>query len=189
MAKKILVIVAHPDDETIWMGGLLLRNKSWDKKIITLCRKNDSDRAPKFKKVCRILNASCSMSTLEDTKLYPLEIEKIISRIKKLLKNKDYDYIFTHGNNGEYGHIRHTEVHRAVNKMIANKELNCKKVFYFSYQKQDKNCNINSNADIIIKLNSREFNMKQYLIKKIYGFSKDSFEVKSSHNKEAFDTR
>ena len=27
---RALVIVAHPDDELIWMGGYILKNKEWD---------------------------------------------------------------------------------------------------------------------------------------------------------------
>ena len=58
MRKKVLVAVAHPDDETIWMGNMLLKNMdNWDTTIISLCRKDDPDRAPKFGKVCEIYKA------------------------------------------------------------------------------------------------------------------------------------
>ncbi|KPK81130.1 MAG: hypothetical protein AMS27_15700 [Bacteroides sp. SM23_62_1] len=51
------VIVAHPDDETLWAGGTVLAHPLWDWYIITLCRKSDPDRAPKFYRVLEILGA------------------------------------------------------------------------------------------------------------------------------------
>ena len=38
----------------------------WNWTIISLCRKDDKDRAPKFRKVCKKLGAKCTMSDLED---------------------------------------------------------------------------------------------------------------------------
>ena len=39
----ILVVSAHPDDETLWAGGLLLSHPEWEPFIVTLCR--DARRA------------------------------------------------------------------------------------------------------------------------------------------------
>src|SRR3989344_1352789 len=116
--KEALCIVAHPDDETIWMGGTILKNKDFNWTIISLCRKDDPDRAPKFKKACEFYKAN--------------------------------SLIFTHGENGEYGHLRHKEIHKAVKKMIKSKELKAKQMYYFSYK--NKNSKIpypNPSSDLI----------------------------------------
>ena len=54
---QVAVIVAHPDDETLWTGGLLLSHPEWSPFIVTLCRGEDSDRAPKFFKAMECLGA------------------------------------------------------------------------------------------------------------------------------------
>ncbi|MBU2639981.1 MAG: PIG-L family deacetylase [Nanoarchaeota archaeon] len=184
---KSLVIVAHPDDELIWMGGFILKNKDWNFDVITLCRKDDLDRAPRFQKVCKELNVNrCSMSDLEDEALTNVREKDIVDRIKQMLKNNDYDYVFTHGLNGEYGHKRHKEIYKAVKNMVKRKELICKKIFYFSYKKNGSSCYINSNADKFIRLDNGTFSKKKSLIKETYGFPEGGFEEKSCLNKEAF---
>jgi hypothetical protein len=187
--KEILVIVAHPDDETIWMGGTLLKSKD-NKTIIALCRKNDTDRFPRFEKACKILNSKAYISDLDDAEegyYKELSVQDIIKRILPFTKDKKYDYLYTHGENGEYKHIRHMEVHNAVNEMLKQKLLSPEKVFFFSYTKIDKTCNINSNADKLIKLEEPYFKMKKQLIKDNYGFQEGSFEYESSGDAEAFD--
>ncbi len=190
MKKNVLVIVAHPDDEIIWIGGTLIRHqKNWDITIISLCRINDRDRAPKFKKVCKMLGAKCFLSNLEDKKLMPIDKQKIKKRILKLA-DKNYDYIFTHGKNGEYGHIRHKEIHVAVKEILRDNLIKSKKVFFFSYKKRKNNYQgyavCNSNASKFIKLNHYERLTKKHLIKDIYGYLNGGFEEKSSGKKESF---
>ena len=52
--KNVALIVAHPDDETLWAGGTILSHPSWKWFIVCLCRKSDKKRATKFYKVLQV---------------------------------------------------------------------------------------------------------------------------------------
>jgi len=189
--KTGLVIVAHPDDETIWMAGMILNSKNIDWTIFSLCRKDDPDRAPKFKKVCDYYRARGIISDLEDEEIMDIKesLPEIEKRIKKELRTDKFDYIFTHGLNGEYGHIRHIGIHKIVKKLVQEKKLFCHHLFFFAYKLNSQKRIINypdKSVDLIFNLTSEELKTKKNIIKKIYGFSQKSFESRSCLKKETF---
>ena len=65
-SKKVALIVAHPDDETLWAGGTILSHPGWECYIVCLCRGNDADRAPKFKEALKELRSEGIMGDLDD---------------------------------------------------------------------------------------------------------------------------
>lgn len=65
-ARNAACIVAHPDDETLWAGGTILMHPAIKWTIISLCRKSDPDRAPKFFRVVKEYNAVGIMGGLDD---------------------------------------------------------------------------------------------------------------------------
>lgn len=167
--KEALVIVAHPDDETLWMGGTILKNKDWNWTIFSLCRRTDKDRYPKFLKVCKIYNAKPIISNLNDSDGKPQNIRNIIKKIENNLKQKQFDFIFTHNEDGEYGHIRHKEVNKAVKQLIKDKKISCKALYLFSYNNEKFNKQLVL-SDLLL-------NQKKKIITEVYGFKKHTPEA------------
>lgn len=187
---KALIIVAHPDDETIWMGGTIKGHKNIAWTIFSLCRESDPDRMPKFLNVSRFYNAQGIICDLEDEGIMqiPESVPNIKNIIRKKLTEKNFDYIFTHGRHGDYGHPRHIGVHRAVKDMIKDKELSTGQHFYFAYM-MDKDRGIaipNPKHDFFLKLSGKEFQTKRNIVKRMYGFKQNSFENRSCSKLETF---
>jgi len=184
------VIAAHPDDETLWCGGLMLMHPDVKWTVITLCRKSDPDRSPKFHKTMKAFGARGIMGDLDDgPDQIPLDEQDVQDAIMKLLGADKFDLILTHSTSGEYTrHLRHEEAAKAVLKLWDSGRLQTDQIWAFAYEDGDKRylprpC---LNADLTIKLSDNIWQQKFKIITQIYGFSEDSFEARTTPKQEAF---
>ena len=188
--KNCAVIVAHPDDETLWTGGNILMHPEINWTILTLCRMSDPDRAPKFRKAMKVLRARGIMGDLDDgPEQIPLDCHEVQCAITELLPSNSFDLLITHGHGGEYTrHRRHEEVGKAVMALWKNEKLFAKEIWRFAYEDGDGLYlpKAVQGADLQIRLSNEIWQKKYYIITKIYGFVPDSFEAKTAPKKEAF---
>lgn len=188
--KRCLVIVAHPDDETLWAGGTILMHPESEWTVISLCRKSDPDRAPRFYRVMERLHASGVMGDLDDgPEQTPLETRTVKSAILDLLPSDSFDVVFTHGLHGEYTrHRRHEETAKAVKALWKGKELYAKEMWMFAYEDGNGQYPPRAieDADIKINLPDEIWHKKYNIITDVYGFNPNSFEAKTTPKEEAF---
>ena len=188
--KNAAVVVAHPDDETLWTGGTILMLPEVQWTILTLCRKSDADRSPKFYKAMKILRAKGIMGDLEDgPEQIPLDCNEAQCAIIKLLPCFSFDLIITNGPKGEYTrHRRHEETGKAVTALWENGKLSAREIWRFAYEDGDGKYlpKAVQDADLKIKLPNKVWQKKYDIITKIYGFGPDSFEAKTTPQKESF---
>jgi len=184
------VIVAHPDDETLWAGGVILMHPEIQWTILTLCRMSDPDRALKFRKAMKTLKAKGIMGDLDDgPEQIPLDCHEVKYAITELLPSNNFDLLITHGHGGEYTrHRRHEEVGKAVMALWENERLFAKEIWRFAYEDGDGRYlpKATQGADLKIRLSNEIWQKKHDIITKIYGFVPDSFEAKTTPKQEAF---
>jgi pentatricopeptide repeat protein len=189
-SKSVAIIVAHPDDETLWVGGTILNHPSWNCFIVCLCRKNDIERATKFFKTLQIFGAEGIMGDLDDGQdQNPLDESELEQTILKLLPSIHFDLIITHNPNGEYTkHLRHEETGKSVIKLWQTGKILTNELWTFAYEDGDKKYYPKpmKTATVFFKLSEDIWLKKYKIITEIYGFEKTSFEAKTTPKAESF---
>jgi LmbE family N-acetylglucosaminyl deacetylase len=187
---RAAVVVAHPDDETLWCGGYILAHPDFDWRIGTLCRASDPNRAPKFRRVLEQLGAVGEMADLDDEPdQVPLPIEQIQETIAGLLAGNSYSLILTHGPKGEYTrHRRHEECCRSVVELWRSGSIDTERLWLFAYEDGGRAYlpRVRGDADRRDVLASDLWLEKRRLITDVYGYGADSWEAKTTPREEGF---
>jgi len=188
--KTVAVIVAHPDDETLWAGGTILSHPSWNCFIVCLCRADDLDRSPKFYEALKILSAEGIIGNMDDgpeqEPLAEIEVERVVL---DLLPKRHYDLVITHNPTGEYTrHLRHEETSKAVLSLWQDGKISATELWTFAYEDGNKEYLPRpvENANIYKTLSKHIWMRKYSIITQIYGFSPDSWEAETAPKQEAF---
>jgi LmbE family N-acetylglucosaminyl deacetylase len=140
MTLTILSFFAHPDDETLFIGGTLsypaqrgaqvhylsaTRGEGGETGDPPLCTREELGKVRERELECaaRALGgASVSFLGYKDPligpedELYPFaeDEEDVVRKLVGVLEKLDPDVVITHGSGGEYGHPAHVLAHRAM---------------------------------------------------------------------------
>jgi LmbE family N-acetylglucosaminyl deacetylase len=189
-AKKVAIIVAHPDDETLWAGGTVLSHPSWKCFIVCLCRGSDTERSPRFARALEVLRSEGIMGDLDDSPdQKPLEEKEIQQTILDLLPVQYFDLVISHHPAGEYTrHIRHEETGMAVINLWHSGKISAGEFWAFAYEDGNKNYLPRpiDTAGIYYELSKRIWRRKYSIITETYGFKPGSFEANTTPRAESF---
>lgn len=107
-----LMIVAHPDDETIF-GGAELAQHGLDYKVICLTNNSNPTRKKEFNKVMEFFKVrSWEMWDWKDS-LDSFDSLNV-KNLERIVNSRQWDKIVTHNPIGEYGHPQHKIIFEAV---------------------------------------------------------------------------
>jgi len=187
---RAAVVVAHPDDETLWCGGYILTHPEFLWRIVTLCRAGDADRASKFRRLLQRLGAEGEMADLDDgPDQAPLAVEQVRETIARLLAGASYNLILTHGPKGEYTrHRRHAECCRSVVELWRSGGINTRRLWLFAYEDGGRAYlpRVRDDADRRDLLADNVWLEKRRLITDLYGFGPASWEARTTPREEGF---
>lgn len=189
-SRAVAVIVAHPDDETLWAGGTILCQPLWNWFIVSLCRGSDKDRAPKFLKTLQLLGANGIMGDLDDgPEQNPLDEDELDQSILRLLPADHFDLIISHSPYGEYTrHLRHEETGKAVIRLWHSGKLSANELWAFAYEDGGKKYYPRSikAATVCYTIPEPVWLKKYMIITETYGFGKTSFEAETTPRSESY---
>lgn len=159
-AKKVM-IVAHPDDESLWGGNGLYHEKYL---VVCLTCGVVDYRVQEFKNVMNVLGDDYLMLSYPDLVKgvksdWKDQWNDINKDINKILSLKDWENVVTHNPEGEYGHIHHKYTSSIVTSHAKKDRL----LYFGKYYLGEI-----PNADELYYLSDEEFKFKTESVLPLY---------------------
>lgn len=157
-----LMIVAHPDDETIWGGAHIIDD---DYLVVCVTCGQKRNRVREFKQVMKFSKNKYLMLGYPDKKRgirsdWIDHIENIQSDLQSVIDYKKWDLVVTHNPDGEYGH----EHHKMISRIVTNNYSSTQKLYYFGkYYKPNQ---IKEIKNDLIKIDDKLIEKKYQMINK-----------------------
>jgi len=134
--EKNLMIVAHPDDETIWGGGHLIKD---DYYVVCITCGNVSYRNLEFQTVMEKTNdeyiflyyPDLTNGHIDSWEYYYDDIKESLNQI---INSRNWNSIVTHNPEGEYGHIHHQMTSSIVTDLTSKEKLYYFGKYYYDYE-------------------------------------------------------
>lgn len=135
-----IVIVAHPDDETLWAGSYITKEK-----CLVLCITNGDNliRRNEFFDVMEVTDNYGIMLNYPDNpkkvkSTWKNEKKDILNDIQYLINYKSWKRIITHNPEGEYGHIQHRFTSMLVTNVCVKNGIENRLFYFEKYMNKNK---------------------------------------------------
>ena len=153
---KNVMIVSHPDDETLWGGAHLIRDKYF---VVCLTNGYNVKRANDFRELLAFTNNSGIILNYPDLQdnikdNWSGVRNGILKDLSTIINYKHWNKIVTHGPEGTTGHIHHKKTSEYVTKIV--KHFN-KYNYLFYFGKFYKN---NTIPHYLQRINNKELELK-----------------------------
>jgi len=163
------MIVAHPDDELIFGGKELLKEKGWKVICITNGTQksnnifsfksniNTNTRSDEFIMVMNKLNYAYEIWDFEDN-YFNNNWNKLllVQQLLNVFYGRNYKKIVTHNLNGEYGHKQHKKISEIIHKLKPNN------LYVFDFKETEINPYIDELNELLYLYKSQKQIIQKY---------------------------
>ncbi|CAG7646618.1 hypothetical protein PAESOLCIP111_05204 [Paenibacillus solanacearum] len=118
MSYNKIMIVAHPDDETIFGGTQLIEEKGW--LVICVTNGDNRKRRKEFEKVMKEVHAEYEMWNYKDQWNGKFDRSRLTADLAEVLARNPVEKVVTHNLDGEYGHTQHIVLSKLLHDMVDN---------------------------------------------------------------------
>lgn len=120
-APSKLMIVAHPDDESLFAGEALTSTRGW--LVVCVTHASNLERRREFTSAMSSIRVDYTMLDHADDLRNGRFNGRLVEQLSALLAEYSYDLVVTHNAAGEYGHPQHRALHRIVRQLVADRPL------------------------------------------------------------------
>lgn len=168
--KKILLIVAHPDDETLWFYQSIQKLKT-NNVIVVFCltQTGETRRGKELEALGKRIGITIIFGNCEDTGFDKLlNTKEVENAFLQAFSMGQYDFAITHPpHGGEKPHPHHLQLHRIVKRICVNTSMK-----YGFFCEQNLFCFSLSEKKYYLSFTNKKFIIRHVLQGKNY-FRKD----------------
>lgn len=162
MKKTLLVVIAHPDDESFAMGGTLAKYAAEGVRVVLVSATRGEAGIPGLNaaKTARLREAELTsaaqalgVSRLEflgylDGELDSADEEVVVGKILKLIQQEKPDALITFGADGISGHPDHVAVHHFTTAAFDRSAIQGRLLYILPSEATQQGCGISPSQDM-----------------------------------------
>ena len=111
-----IMIVAHPDDESLFGGEALTSSEGW--LVICVTNASNATRRAEFMNAMSLARANYLMLDHADHIANGNFDPALADKLAQVLAENPFEMVVTHGQAGEYGHKQHKALHQIVRCLV-----------------------------------------------------------------------
>lgn len=115
------MVVAHPDDESLFGGAQLITEPGW--KVVCVTNGRNPIRKGEFQQVMFVTNSRFEVWDYHDERFTPLDFNVLREDLRRVINERNWSKIVTHNEDGEYGHLHHKQINELMRELVPSDKL------------------------------------------------------------------